>query len=397
MKEKIINLTAVLMTLFIAAAATLGISKALPVNETRYATGSDFKENLDEGGYEEYSDEISNGEGYPDEIICDEEDLDEISRGEDADESGNRIVFATPSIVTNSSGIMTLSGNYCTFHTHSWSASYDGTNLILAFDIYFHAYGNGTVSYYPRYIFGYAAEANMPSNILRCISTSAGADKVTSSAGEITFTEYERVGGLAGERYLKMKGTIKVDPDYYSNLQGGRFRYNAGGWGDEWTAYDASDMTVSGFDTALKQATCTHSAFTYTSSGTSEHKAVCSGCGYSKQESHTLSGGKCTKCSYISTIKLTIKYVLTNKTETETVTLNPGASYQPKSFTGYRTPSGITVPSSDQTIEITLTPIKYTVTDGEKSYSVDYDKTLQLPEIAQKGYTHKSYRVEKVQ
>lgn len=123
---------------------------------------------------------------------------------------------------------------------------------------------------------------------------------------------------------------------------------------------------------------------------------MCSSCGYQKNESHSMSGGKCSKCGYVSNISLTIRYVMTGRTETETIQIAPGASYQPKSFTGYGKPAGITAPQSDKTIDIVMVPIVYTLTDGEYTYSIKYDESFQLPVKEPKGYEHTAYRVEGV-
>lgn len=396
---RLLNLAAIIATVLFTAAGITGIAGAVPESglsdfKTRNGSGSSCTATMGcyVDGIKKATDscftEADNADNAED-AVNDGDDMTEHAAAEMA-----------PSM--NAAGglgngqISLLAGGYCSWRSNSWSASYNGSNLIFSFNVEFYANGNSNVSYYPRYTFGYSESSNMPSNILDCTSTSNDASKVRSSCGTISFSEYVRNRGLSGERYLKMVGTITVDPDYVDNFTGGRFRSVGGGWGDDWMAYDASNITVSNFETASKQAQCGHASWSYTSNGAGGHKAVCSSCGYQKNESHSMSGGKCSKCGYVSNISLTIRYVMTGRTETETIQIAPGASYQPKSFTGYRKPAGITAPQSDKTIDIVMVPIVYTLTDGEYTYSIKYDESFQLPVKEPKGYEHTAYIVEGV-
>ena len=396
---RLLNLAAIMATVLFTAAGITGIAGAVPESglsdlKTRNGSGSSYTATM---GY--YVDEIKKA---TDSCYTEADDADDADNAvnEGSDMTEHAAAEMAPSM--NAAGglgngqISLLAGGYCSWRSNSWSASYNGSNLIFSFNVEFYANGNSNVSYYPRYTFGYSESSNMPSNILDCTSTSNDASKVRSSCGTISFSEYVRNRGLSGERYLKMVGTITVDPDYVDNFTGGRFRSVGGGWGDDWMAYDASNITVSNFETASKQAQCGHVSWSYTSNGAGGHKAVCSSCGYQKNESHSMSGGKCSKCGYVSNISLTIRYVMTGRTETETIQIAPGASYQPKSFTGYRKPAGITAPQSDKTIDIVMVPIVYTLTDGEYTYSIKYDESFQLPVKEPKGYEHTAYRVEGV-
>ena len=294
----------------------------------------------------------------------------------------------------NTSSLMLTSSNYVDWVKHSWSASYNGTNLVLAFDIDFYATGYGTSYFYPKYLFGYSTSPTTdrtPSNILKAETTLE--TKVISLYGTASFTEFKNTGGTSGsERHFVMKGTVTVNNNRLNSLTGGGFRFYAGGWkGDDWAAAQNGGMTISNFDAAYKKATCQHSSYTYASGGSTGHTKTCSECGYALTETHTLSGGKCDMCGYTSTVSIKISYILNGSVQTETLSLKPGEMYQPKTITGYKKPDEITVPDESGSVSISYEPISYTITDGADTYLINYDDSLFIPGKEIKGYIQKSY------
>ena len=218
---RLLNLAAIIATVLFTAAGITGIAGAVPESglsdlETRNGSGSSCTATMDC-----YVDEIKKA---TDSCFTEADNADNV---EDAVNDGDDMtehaaIEKVPSM--NAAGgldngqISLLAGGYCSWRSNSWSASYNGSNLIFSFNVEFYANGNSNVSYYPRYTFGYSESSNMPSNILDCTSTSNDASKVRSSCGTISFSEYVRNRGLSGERYLKMVGTITVDPDYVDNF-----------------------------------------------------------------------------------------------------------------------------------------------------------------------------------
>ena len=294
-------------------------------------------------------------------------------------------------------GIM-LASNMAGWNAHSWSASYNGSNLVFTFDIDFYATGNGYEYFYPKYTFGSTKDPTVtrtPFNILDASSSS----RVSSNYGTVNLTEFSCVGGSSPyARRLKMKGTVTINSSRLSTLNSGvTFRYYAGGWKDgDWASAENANYTVANFSTAIAQAVCKHSSYTYTSSGSSGHVKKCSSCGYSATEAHTLSSGKCSECSYVSSVSVTLNYVLNGKQETETLPLTPGEKYQPKSIKGYKTPEQITIPAAGGTVSISYEPISYTITDGINTYTLKYDDSLLIPEIEKKGYVQREYVITQV-
>lgn len=299
-----------------------------------------------------------------------------------------------------SEGDIMLASSMVDWKKHSWSAYYDGKNLIFAFDIDFYATGNGTDRFAPKYIFGSTNDPTVtrtPSNILS--ATTGLADRTRSLYGKVNLTEFScKSSTNAYERRLKMKGTVTINSSRLSAIKSSAaFRYYAGGWKDgDWAAAENGNFTVANYSTAINQALCSHSSYKYISNGSSGHTKKCSSCAYSAAEAHTLSNGKCSKCSYVSTVSVTLSYVLNGRKETEKLTLTPGAKYQPKSIKGYKTPAQITVPAAGGTVTVNYVPISYKITDGNKTYNLKYDDSLLIPEAVRKGYIQSNYTVTQV-
>lgn len=282
--------------------------------------------------------------------------------------------------------------NYLDWERHYWTASYNGSNLILSFDIDFYAIGNGYERFAPKYTFGYSTSSRTPSNVLSC-TTASNASQVYTNVGTINVTSFTRTGGeYPYDRHLILKGYITVEAKRLSSLTGGRFRYFGGGWKDgDWEAAENGDFNVTNFWAAYTQAACTHSAWNYNSNGASGHNEVCRACGYTRQQSHRMSNGACTACGYRSLVNIRLIYELNGRTESEDVSLAPGSSYQPKTIKGYRKPAALTVPSSGGSINIKYEPIIYTVSTEDERYELKYDESLFLPQRERKGYVHKGY------
>ncbi len=363
---------------------TIAASKAEPVAEEESMAIGETVMTSTPSSYEEYEN-------------MEETEAVQVSDAERLTISENELMQTSELSLASESDIM-LASNMAAWNAHSWSASYNGTNLVFTFDIDFYATGNGSQTFYPKYTFGSTKDPTVtrtPSNILNASSSS----NVSSNYGTVNLTEFSCVGGSSAyERRLKMKGTVTINSSRLKTLNSGvTFRYYAGGWKDgDWASAENGNYTIANFSTAIAQAVCSHSACTYTSVGSGGHIKKCSSCGYSATEAHTISSGKCSKCSYVSQISVILKYILNGKYETETLTLTPGEKYQPKSIKGYKTPEQITIPAAGGTISINYEPISYTITDGTNTYTVKYDDSLLIPELEHKGYVQRDYVITQV-
>lgn len=286
---------------------------------------------------------------------------------------------------------------YVDWERHYWTASYNGSNIILSFDIDFYAIGGGADSFAPKYTFGFSKTSSNPSNVLECTNAN-NASKVSSRVGSVNVTSFTRTGGdTPYSRHLILKGYVTVDAGRVSSFATGRFRYLAGGWKDgDWSAADNNDFNVTNFWSVYKQASCGHPSWSYSQNGAGGHIAKCNNCGFSKQLGHNIVDGTCSLCGYKSLVKVMLNYELNNRTLSEELELAPGLAYQPKMIKGYKKPEPVTIPNDGGSISIIYEPITYTISDDEDEYLLKYDDSLFLPLKERKGYIHKGYRVIQV-
>ncbi len=296
--------------------------------------------------------------------------------------------------MTKGAGLLgaSLDGNVADWERMRIGASYNGSQLILSFDLEFNAGGGGTQLFAPRIslnptpsFYGgilYWGEGTMP----------------TSNYGTLNLSRYNRsMGTSEAERFLTLAGTLAVNENRLSSFNAdGELNLFAGGWGEGWQSYGNFKIVPEGWETAYRQATCSHPSRTCTYLSDSQHEVKCAACGYSfGKEAHSISAGKCSGCGHTFTVSGTISYTINGRTYSENYTVLPGSQYKPKDFPGYITPT-VTIPASGGNVNITYTPITYYISTEGKNYTLKYDETVLIAGSPRKGYTQELYVVKEV-
>ena len=217
--------------------------------------------------------------------------------------------------------------------------------------------------------------------------------------GTMTYNSYENHGSSSsGERYLKMDVYWDLSGEdlieFMEDLENDKLYWACGAHGSGSNSIYGASITVDNIGTYAKQASCSHDNKSYTkiANDTSKHKISCADCGADLgTEAHAKSGGTCTKCGYVFTVSGRLIYVLNGRTETENYTKNPNTTFTPKTFTGYKTPAAVTVPSGGGDIRINYEPISYELDLSGRLQKLKYDEEFRLPVIERKGYTHEGY------
>ena len=314
------------------------------------------------------------------------------------DEPGGSLAVISPLMktagMTKGAGLLgaSLNGNVADWERMQIGASYNGGQLILSFDLEFYAGGGGTQLFAPRIslnptpsFYGgilYWGEGTMP----------------TSNYGTLNLSRYNRsMGTSEAERFLTLAGTLAVNENRLSSFNAdGELNLYAGGWGEGWQSYGNFKIVPEGWETAYRQATCSHPSRTCTYLSDSQHEVKCAACGYSfGKEAHSISAGKCSGCGHTFTVSGTISYTINGRTYSENYTVLPGSQYKPKDFTGYITPT-VTIPASGGNVKVTYTPITYYIFTEGKSYTLKYDETVLIAGSPRKGYTQELYVVKEV-
>ena len=287
---------------------------------------------------------------------------------------------------------VTFTGNVADWERMNISASYNGSNLILNFDLEFYAGGGGSQLFAPHLsISPFPSFYGGVLNWTEPLTPSSG-------YGSLNLTRYNRTMGTSeADRFLTVAGTLTVDPGRISSLnENGELNVYAGGWGEGWQSYGNFKKVPDGWETAWKQANCSHPGRTCTYINDSLHEVKCSACGFSfGTEAHSVSGGKCSGCGHTFTVSGTVSYTINGRTYSENYTVLPGSQYKPKDFTGYITPT-VTIPASGGNVKISYTPITYYIYTEGKTYTLKYDETALIAGSPRKGYTQTLYVVKEI-
>ena len=227
-------------------------------------------------------------------------------------------------------------------------------------------------------------------------------NRAQPSRGQMTYNSFSSVGSSSPYgRRLKIDAYWDLSGDdlakFAEGVSGRNNLYWAAGFlrSGEYSLSRGS-LSVSNLQTCIKQASCSHSSKKYAQiSGDSEkHSVSCASCGMAmgtQAHSRGSSGGSCSLCGYSFAVTGQLIYILNGRTEKESYTETPGASYIPKSFPGYKPPEEVIIPVQGGDIEINYEPISYTLSIGDRLYELLYDEELYLPREDIPGYIHEGY------
>lgn len=217
--------------------------------------------------------------------------------------------------------------------------------------------------------------------------------------GTVTYNKYINIGSSSPGRSLEIDAYWDISGEdlekFMEDLNGNTLYWACGSSGYGSNSIHTGSISVSNLANAAAQASCSHASKKYTqiSGDTSKHKVSCASCGTDLGTSaHQKDGnGRCSLCGYVFTVSGKLIYVLNGRTESESYTANPGSRLKPKSFTGYRQPGEVAVPSNGGDIRITYEPVSYSLRLGTQTHTLRYDDKFMLPEIGKKGHTHEGY------
>lgn len=217
--------------------------------------------------------------------------------------------------------------------------------------------------------------------------------------GTVTYNKYINIGSSSPGRSLEIDAYWDISGEdlekFMEDLNGNTLYWACGSSGYGSNSIHTGSISVSNLANAAAQASCSHASKKYTqiSGDTSKHKVSCASCGADLGTSaHQKDGnGRCSLCGYVFTVSGKLIYVLNGRTESESYTADPGSRLKPKSFTGYRQPGEVAVPSNGGDIRITYEPVSYSLRLGTQTHTLRYDDKFMLPEIGKKGHTHEGY------
>ena len=217
--------------------------------------------------------------------------------------------------------------------------------------------------------------------------------------GTVTYNKYINIGSSSPGRSLEIDAYWDISGEdlekFMEDLNGNTLYWACGSSGYGSNSIHTGSISVSNLANAAAQASCSHASKKYTqiSGDTSKHKVSCASCGTDLGTSvHQKDGnGRCSLCGYVFTVSGKLIYVLNGRTESESYTADPGSRLKPKSFTGYRQPGEVAVPSNGGDIRITYEPVSYSLRLGTQTHTLRYDDKFMLPEIGKKGHTHEGY------
>ena len=223
--------------------------------------------------------------------------------------SGKVSKLAKNAALTKNAGLLgvSLNGNVADWERCNISASFNGSNVVLTFDLDYYAGGGGTKYFFPK------LSVNPTASFYgQVIEWGESAVPRGGNLGTLTLHSYNRTGGTSeAERHLTLNATFVIAADKLSSFNSdGKLCVYAGGWGDGFWAYGNFEVTPAGWSTAYAQATCSHSYNRYEAVNASTHRLVCSKCGLAaRTESHDSNTAdttsrpgytirKCSKCGY---------------------------------------------------------------------------------------------------
>lgn len=216
--------------------------------------------------------------------------------------------------------------------------------------------------------------------------------------GTMTYNYFKSRSSDTDDRYLEIDAYWDISgedlQEFLGDLEGDHLHWTCGSHGSGYSSLYGGTISIANLRAYASQAACTHANKKYTkiNNDTTVHSLSCTDCGADLgTEPHNKSGGTCTKCGYKFTVSGKLIYVLNGRTESEGYTKDPGSSFVPKAFTGYKTPSAVTVPADGGDIRISYTPISYILKLGEQTKSLKYDEEYKLPSINKKGHTHEGF------
>ena len=217
--------------------------------------------------------------------------------------------------------------------------------------------------------------------------------------GTVTYNKYTNIGSSSPGRSLEIDAYWDISGEdlekFMEDLNGNTLYWACGSSGYGSNSIHTGSISVSNLANAAAQASCSHASKKYTqiSGDTSKHKVSCASCGTDLGTSvHQKDGnGRCSLCGYVFTVSGKLIYVLNGRTESESYTADPGSRLKPKSFTGYRQPGEVAVPSNGGDIRITYEPVSYSLRLGTQTHTLRYDDRFMLPEIEKKGHIHEGY------